>query len=551
MTNHTREQLAIIGATQNTSANLTIEALAGTGKTTTLISLLPKLKGTIALQAFNRAIADELKAKTSTLPWQTGSRLTIGTVHSFGLRALKAAKLLDKPRTTGGKLSYLLKDMFPGNRFDRVETTSTLIRKLTSHAKNAGIGLGRQTYSFNTANGYLLFALADDLDAWNTLAQHFTIDLDFENTQTPLSWEEFLSICQRLLETSNQNRAMIDFDDMVYLPLLLLCDKLPTFDNLLIDEAQDISPTRRALAFRSLAPEGRLIAVGDRHQAIYGFTGAATDSLDSIRTTSHSTSYPLTICWRCDDAILDEARKLVPAIRTRPNAEASGKVQRILIDDIEQAAIAGQDTLQTAIDTRLFPSPGDAILCRLNKPIVTFALMLLKHGQRVRIEGRDLGGRLLDLVRKSDPSHAYANLSDLAITFETWAEGQINAASNRQSAAAHFEDEASAATVLIERCLIEGQTRFSDLENLVKNLFDDNIPASQFITLSSVHKAKGREWPHVWLLGRGDYMPFHRAPADWELEQEQNLIYVAITRAERQLTYITDLQSWVDKRKGN
>jgi superfamily I DNA/RNA helicase len=51
----------------------------------------------------------------------------------------------------------------------------------------------------------------------------------------------------------------------------------------------------------------------------------------------------------------------------------------------------------------------------------------------------------------------------------------------------------------------------------------------------------------VFILGYSDYMPFHLAKALWEKEQEQNLIYVAKTRAERTLVYVNGVQSALDR----
>jgi ATP-dependent exoDNAse (exonuclease V) beta subunit len=42
-------------------------------------------------------------------------------------------------------------------------------------------------------------------------------------------------------------------------------------------------------------------------------------------------------------------------------------------------------------------------------------------------------------------------------------------------------------------------------------------------------------------------MPFHLADAEWELEQEANLIYVAKTRAEHALVFVNGAQSAIDK----
>jgi DNA helicase-2/ATP-dependent DNA helicase PcrA len=78
---------------------------------------------------------------------------------------------------------------------------------------------------------------------------------------------------------------------MIYLPLLLNLP-LSTYDNVLIDEAQDINATRRELAFRSIKAGGRIIAVGDPNQAIYGFTGADVASLAKHQRRAQATFCP-------------------------------------------------------------------------------------------------------------------------------------------------------------------------------------------------------------------------------------------------------------------
>ena len=57
------------------------------------------------------------------------------------------------------------------------------------------------------------------------------------------------------------------------------------------------------------------------------------------------------------------------------------------------------------------------------------------------------------------------------------------------------------------------------------------------ITLSTVHKAKGREWRRVAILAP-ELMPSKWARQDWQQKQEENLMYVARTRAIEHLMYL-------------
>jgi superfamily I DNA/RNA helicase len=68
---------------------------------------------------------------------------------------------------------------------------------------------------------------------------------------------------------------------------------------------------------------------------------------------------------------------------------------------------------------------------------------------------------------------------------------------------------------------------------MILDMFGDNLGStSHLVILSSIHKAKGLEWPRVYILGRKQLMPSPYARQAWAQEQEKNLAYVAITRAQ-------------------
>ena len=103
---------------------------------------------------------------------------------------------------------------------------------------------------------------------------------------------------------------------MIYMPLIKRM-KFWGFRWVFVDEAQDTNPARRAMIRAMLAPGGRVVAVGDRHQAIYGFAGADADSLDLIAADFNASRLPLTTTYRCPQAVVSFAQQWVSAYRMR------------------------------------------------------------------------------------------------------------------------------------------------------------------------------------------------------------------------------------------
>jgi superfamily I DNA/RNA helicase len=100
----------------------------------------------------------------------------------------------------------------------------------------------------------------------------------------------------------------------------------------------------------------------------------------------------------------------------------------------------------------------------------------------------------------------------------------------------------------MEKCYLEGKTRVDDLKALIDSMFsnaDDKTTRRDLLTLCSVHKSKGLEWERVFLLGRQDFMPSKWAKKDWMKIQENNLVYVAITRAKLHLVEVTGVSEYL------
>jgi superfamily I DNA/RNA helicase len=494
------QQAAVYDWTSNGAGSAVIEAVAGAGKTTTLINLLDRTTGTVAFMAYNKKIAEEIEAKAA--PLNLGNRVRIGTVHSFGFAALRAS--CPRTKVDGKKLITIAKRLIENKRLP-IELHEFAV-KAAAMAKQSGIG-----------------AMTDIASptAWAEMIEHHAID--------ELLPEEFnISVgiraaCALLIASNDMADQMIDFDDMIYLPLQRGLAIKP-YDWVLLDEAQDTNATRRALARKMLAPGGRMVAVGDPAQAIYGFTGADSDSLDLIRADFNAITLPLTVSYRCPKAVVAEARKWVQHIQPADNA-IEGSVERI-----------DEDTFWA--ETYATLNAEDAILCRNTAPLVAAAYRLIRNGMGCYIEGRDIGTGLIKLATKWKTARTVADLRD---RLSKWSKAEIKRAldKSQDAQAARIDDQTS--TLFEIMSALPDDAPIASIQTAINTLFGDT-PAGQrprVVTLSTIHKSKGREWKRVLWWGANAYQPSPFARQAWQQGQERNLMYVAATRAQETLVHVT------------
>ena len=312
----------------------------------------------------------------------------------------------------------------------------------------------------------------------------------------------------------NQTKV-IDFDDMILFPLVTnIAVRFPK-DVVFVDEAQDLSKTRQALVRKFVKRNGRMIIVGDDRQAIYGFSGADASALDNLIRDTNAVSLPLSVTWRCPVAVVREAKKYVADIEAAPNAK-EGSVQ-----------------YATTIPTKLIPGQ-DAVLCRNMAPLIKVAYQLLRNGVAAKVEGRDVGEGLKTLCRRWKVKTVSALLTRLD-DYQA-RETQKYAAKGEASKVEAVEDKCGALREIADKMLLEGKQDVADVIAFIDALFADG--ATNVVTLATYHRSKGREWNRVFLFEHSTRCPSRAAKKEWEMGQENNLAYVAITRAQDTLVFV-------------
>lgn len=467
-----------------------VTAVAGSGKTTTIIMALQHIPpgASALLLAFNTAIAQELQRRVPKM-------VQAKTFHSVGARTLYQ-RLGKGVELDSNKVRMLCQQTMSKEDYDVYHPA---VRRLVGLAKAEGIGV----------------LVPNQAEAWQRLVDRHQIYSDGGEEDELLKWS------REMLDASNEaarTRKLIDFDDQLYLPLLYQLT-FPTFDWVFVDEAQDTNPVRRAFIWGCLAPGGRLVAVGDPKQAIYGFTGASPDAMDQLRQEFHCVELPLTVSFRCPQSVVRLAKQIVPYMEADPGAP-EGEVLRW--EDSED-----QNQIIEAL------TPADVILCRNTLPLVTTAYAILGRGVGCTIAGRDIGQGLINLAEQMK-AHDIPTL-ERRLAFYRERESLKLMAKFQEEKAEALRDRVDSLLCIIEH-LPETRRTVAALREYIKGMFDER---EGVLTLSTVHKAKGREWPTVLII-RHDLMPASWARQEWQQVQEQNLMYVAYTRAKARLIIAED-----------
>lgn len=486
--NPSPQQAAVFEFVSTGQGNAFVEAVAGAGKTTTLVEACALMSGTVAFAAFNKKIAVEIEQRVTA----KGLGVDSGTFHSYGLKAW-TAYVGKRVQVDQYKKWDRLLEQVPAEYHG-------FVKKAVSLAKQKALGV---------------FGSIRDTSQWYAIVDHFNLTEELDEKSTV---EEGIRLSIITLEASiNMARSIIDFDDMIFMPVLTGAP-IRQYAWVLVDEAQDTNAARRALARKMLKPGGRAIFVGDRHQAIYGFTGADNNAVDLIIEEFNCASLPLTVTYRCPKTVVSAAQRFVSHIQAHETAP-EGIVE----------AIDGETFSK---DRHGLLTASDAILCRNTAPLVKMAYRLIRKGIPCHVEGRDIGQGLLVLIDRWKLATVDAFLDKL----DAWEEKQTERlrAKGQELGAQSLNDKAETL-----RVLCEGFERMSDVRARIKQMFQDTEgDKSNTLTLSTVHKAKGREWDHVYILDYARRMPSKMARMAWEQDQETNIIYVAFTRAKKTLTLI-------------
>lgn len=481
-------QTAVYDFVTDGTGNAVIDAVAGSGKSTTIVNalkLIPENKQVLFL-AFNKAIVEELVIKIGNKP-----NVQVMTLHSLGAKTVMSTF---KSSLDNYKYKTYISD---GLNYGLIKPTIELEEEeILDYKQNINklVDLSRAY-------------LCNDIQGLVNIAEKYLINLidnEVEMALNAVNW-------------GKNNTSKIDFTDMIFLPNVKKL-QLPKFDFVFIDECQDLNTAQRQLFLQTLNSTGRFVAVGDPRQAIYGFAGADIESFNVLKSLPNTVLLPLSVCYRCDNSIIELAKTIVPQIEAKENAP-EGTVNR-------QAKLAEiQD--------------GDMVLCRLTAPLVALCMQYIANNVKAYVKGRDIGLNLINMIKKTNRRNTIEVLERLnkeldKIANKIIAKTHCSIAEAKENSlyTSHF-DKIRAIEVIAGN-LVTAQAVINRIENIFKD--EDRTG----ICLSTIHKAKGLEANNVFIICEDKLLLKRAMKVAWTAEQEYNLVYVAYTRAKRYLGFVQD-----------
>ncbi len=501
--NYSEYQKAIFSEIKNGKGNIAVNAVAGSGKTTTIVSACKQLHLSpkeVKFLAFNKLIAEELKTKLN-------GYADVSTLHAFGYSILK--NIFNNP----SKRQYVKVDSYKWGKYlrENLYSLSSLVTIDTPQNKQFAFRMNVQKL-FDLARINLIPSGHKDL--LERLCDKHNIITLFDET----------SVCDIMLEDAYvmQRNPTIDYTDMIVLPLSYR-KFIPTYKFVFIDECQDLNMAQRELMLCA-AKNGRFIAVGDRNQAINGFCGADCKSFDNIANLPNTKELPLSVNYRCGSNMIKLAKELVP---------------NIIAHD---GAIKGNIVNTSILEKNMF-YPNDMVLCRKAAPLVGLCMKLIESGVTAVVKGKDIAQELKTIIDGANARSIDDVLDYLKNTKEKtisciMADRKCKRNEAISSTRYHkLEDNCKC----IENICNDAVSDVRGLKTYIDRLFTDD-KVKDAVMLSTVHKSKGLEADRVIIIAPHLLSMRSEKQKEWEWQQELNLKYVAVTRAKKELVFVNMLE---------
>lgn len=538
----------------NPQSNMLVNALAGSGKSTTACMFSEHSKTSDLYIAFNASVVEEFKKKIKN------PKTKVMTMHSLAYSIMlynveqESKDLGEKPKGFGSQRSKrtVSLDNFKPHKILDEEITKRYGRYI-EFAK-------RVFLKDNYVNLYNLCRLtltdmSSNKDVSRLIDDHVLFLYYGDEGYSAPDISEITSTLKILDTKSRQQfeiQGVIDFTDMLWITFNKLkydnweVPYWALYTNIYCDEVQDFSNIQLNFLKFIKRTKGRYVFIGDFHQAIYNFAGANAQAFNQIpKMFAPVETFDLPICYRCAKSHLSRVNREY-GIPILPCDDAPmGFVKTIDKNKISEYAKA-----------------GDMVISRKNKWIAEVVLDLARNGTPIFIEDKDMVAAIKRQILSSKCTSVGTLEKFLQKVISNYNKKLFEIVSKNVSEGGHEEEhlEAVAETnskidntsFLLE--ILEGYLEnhassdsISKFSNFIDKLLN-TTPSPNCVRLCSIHKAKGLEATNVFVLNEAKINYDFRNSKEQNI-QEKNLSYIATTRAKEGLYLVKEPSKTTTTRK--
>ncbi len=537
----------------NPQSNMLVNALAGSGKSTTACMLSEHSKTSDLYIAFNASVVEEFKKKIKN------PKTKVMTMHSLAYSIMlynveqESKDSGEKPKGFGSQRSKRTVNL------DNFKPHKILDEEITKRYGRYIEFAKRGFLKDNYVNLYNLCRLtltdmSSNKDVSRLIDDHVLFLYYGDEGYSAPDISEITSTLKILDTKSRQQfetQGIIDFTDMLWITFNKLkydnweVPYWALYTNIYCDEVQDFSNIQLNFLKFIKRAKGRYVFIGDFHQAIYNFAGANAQAFNQIpKMFAPVETFDLPICYRCAKSHLSRVNREY-GIPILPCDDAPmGFVKTIDKNKISEYAKA-----------------GDMVISRKNKWIAEVVLDLARNGTPIFIEDKEMVGAIKRQILSSKCTSVGALKKFLQKVISNYNKKLFEIVSKNVREGGHEEEHLEAVTetnskidntsFLLE--ILEGYLEHhasSDSVSKFSNFIDkllNTTPSPNCVRLCSIHKAKGLEATNVFVLNEAKINYDFRNSKEQNI-QEKNLSYIATTRAKEGLYLVKEPSKTVTTR---
>ena len=520
----------------NPQSNMLVNALAGSGKSTTACMLSEHSKTSDLYIAFNASVVEEFKKKIKN------PKTKVMTMHSLAY-SIMLYNVEQESKDSGEKLKG-----FGSQRskrtvsLDNFKPHKILDEEITKRYGRYIEFAKRVFLKDNYVNLYNLCRLtltdmSSNKDVSRLINDHVLFLYYGDEGYSAPDISEITSTLKILDTKSKQQfetQGVIDFTDMLWITFNKLkydnweVPYWALYTNIYCDEVQDFSNIQLNFLKFIKRTKGRYVFIGDFHQAIYNFAGANAQAFNQIpKMFAPVETFDLPICYRCAKSHLSRVnREYGIPILPCDNAPM-GFVKTIDKNKISEYAKA-----------------GDMVISRKNKWIAEVVLDLARNGTPIFIEDKEMVEAIKRQILSSKCTSVGTLEKFLQKVISNYNKKLFEIVSKNAREGGHEEEHLEAVaeanskidntSFLLEilKSYLENHAS-SDSVSKFSNFIDkllNTTPSPNCVRLCSIHKAKGLEATNVFVLNEAKINYDFRNSKEQNI-QEKNLSYIATTRA--------------------